>query len=148
MHKAPRGSEISKTDIGALEQNGPTRTCLVRRPHMARHGAPDRMMPQGRKWQTGRSNMHKALEQSQICKTDTGTLEQNSPTRAPPVGRPRTVRHGVPDRMMPQGGKWKTGCSKVQKAPRLSQLSMKTDTGALERNGSTRTCPVGQPRTA
>ena len=39
------------------------------------------MMPQGRKWKTGRSNVHKAPEQSQLSKTDTGALERNSQTR-------------------------------------------------------------------
>ena len=36
-----------------------------------------------------------------------------------------------------ENGKWQTGRSNVHKAPEQSQLS-KTDTGALERNGSTR----------
>ena len=39
------------------------------------------MMPQGRKWQTGHPNVHKAPEQSQLSKTNTGALERNDPTR-------------------------------------------------------------------
>ena len=75
MHKGPRWSQLSKTDTGALEQNGPTRMRPVGRPRTARHGTPDRMMPQGSKQKTGRSNMYKALGQSQLSKTDTGALE-------------------------------------------------------------------------
>ena len=98
---------------------------------MPSHGTPDRTMPQGGKWKTGHPNVHKALEWSQLSKTDTGALERNGPTRTRPVGRPHTARHNVPDRTMPQGIKWQTGHPNVHKAPRWSQLR-KTDTGALE----------------
>ena len=42
-------------------------------------------MPQGSKQKMGHLNMHKAPEWSQLSKTDTGTLEQNGPTRMHPV---------------------------------------------------------------
>ena len=80
VHKAPRQSQLSKTDTGTLERNLPTRTCPVERPHMAQHGTPERTMPQGRKWQTGHPNMHKAPGKSQISKTDTDALERNGST--------------------------------------------------------------------
>ena len=47
---------------------------------------------------------------------------------------------------MPQGSKQKMSHKNVHKALGRSQLR-KTDTGALERNSSTRTRPVGQPHT-
>ena len=101
---------------------------------MAQHDAPDRMnMPQGSKQQMGWQNVHKAPGQSQLNKTDTGGLERNDPTQTRPVGRPHMVQHGVLDRTMPQGIKWKMGRLNMHKAPRRSQLS-KTDTGALKRN--------------
>ena len=75
VHKEPGWSQITKTNTGALQQNDPTRTGPVGQPHMARHDAPDQKMPQGIKWQTGFPNVHMALEQSQLRKTDTGTLE-------------------------------------------------------------------------
>ena len=52
---------------------------------------------QGSKWKIGCPNVHKAPEQSQISKTDTGALERNGSTRTRPVGRPHMVRHSVLD---------------------------------------------------
>ena len=95
-------------------------------------------MPQGSKHQTYHSNVHKGLRQSQLSKTDTGTLERNNPTRTRSIGRPHMVRqYTAPNRMMLQGRKWQMGCPNMHKALGQSQLS-KTDTGALERNGLTR----------
>ena len=74
MHKAPRQSQIRKNDMGALEQNNATRKCLVGHPHTARHSAPDRMMPQGRKRKTGHPNVQKALGRSKLIKTEMGAL--------------------------------------------------------------------------
>ena len=99
-------------------------------------------MPQGRKWKMGYPNMYMAPGWSQISKTDTGALELNDPTRTCLVGKPPTMRHHVPDRMIPQGIKLKTGFLNVHKAPGWSQLS-KTDMGTLERNNLTRSFPVG-----
>ena len=99
---------------------------------MARHDAPDRTMPHGRKWKTGCLNEYKAPRWSQLSKTDMGTLERNGLTRKRPVGQPdHKARHGAPGRIMPHGSKRKTGCPNVHNAPEWSQLS-KTDTGALE----------------
>ena len=92
----------------------------------------------------GCMKMHKAPRQSQLSKIDTGTLEENDPNQTCPVRRPCTTRHRTPDRMMPQGSKWKMGRPNMHKAPGRSQLS-KTDTGALERNELNRTRPVGRP---
>ena len=75
VHKAPGQSQLSKTDMGTLEQNGPTSTCLVGRRHTVRHGAPNRTMPQGNKPKIGCPNVHKAPTWSQLSKTDMGTLE-------------------------------------------------------------------------
>ena len=81
VHKAPGQSQLRKTDTSTLERNDPTRTCLVERPdHKARHGALDRKMPKGSKQKMGHSNVHKALVQSELSKTDTGTLERNGLT--------------------------------------------------------------------
>ena len=94
----------------------------------------------------GRTNVHKAPGWSQLSKTDKGALERNDPTRTRPIRRPRTARHGAPDRMMSQGIKQKMGHRNMHKAPGHSQLR-KTDTGALERNVLTRTRPVRRPHT-
>ena len=48
---------------------------------------------------------------------------------------------------MPQGRKQQTSHPNVHKAPERSQPSI-TNMGALERNGPTRTCLAGRPRTA
>ena len=95
-------------------------------PRTARHGVPDRTMPQGRKRQMGRPNVHKASRQSQLSETDTGTLKQNGSNRTRPVGRPHTARHHTLDRTMPQGRKRQMGHSNVHKALVWSQL-IKTD---------------------
>ena len=76
VQREPEQSQLSKTNTGALERNRQTRTRPIERPHsMARHSAPDRAMPQGRKWKTGLLNVHKARGWSQLSKTDTGALE-------------------------------------------------------------------------
>ena len=81
MHKAPRWSQLSKTNTGALKWNGPTRMRRVGWPYTAWHDAPKKIMPQGRKSKMGHRNMHKAAEWSQLSKIDMGTLERNGPTR-------------------------------------------------------------------
>ena len=92
IHKAPGQSQLSKTDTGTLERNGPTRTRLIGKPHTTRRDALNRTnMPQESKQQMIRSNVHKAPGQSQLSKTDTNTLEQNDLTRMRLVGRPRTA---------------------------------------------------------
>ena len=75
VKKAPRWSQLNKTDTGALKRNDPTRMRPVERPHMARHGTPDRTMPHGSKWKMGCSNVHNAPGWSQLRKNDTGTLK-------------------------------------------------------------------------
>ena len=75
LQKELKQSQLNKTDTGALERNGPTQMPPVRQPHTTRHDAPDRMMPQGSKQKTGRSNMHKAPELSQLSKINMGALE-------------------------------------------------------------------------
>ena len=99
MHKALGRSQLSKTDTGALKRNGSTKTRLVgRRPHTARHDAPDRTnMTHERKHKMGHPNVHKALEQSQLSKTDTGTLEKNGPNRMRLVGQPHMAQHRTSD---------------------------------------------------
>ena len=80
MHKPLGKSQLSKSDMGALERNNLTRPRLVRRPHTARHGMPDRTMPQGRKQKIGHPNVNKAPRRSQLSKTDTSALDRNGPT--------------------------------------------------------------------
>ena len=87
------------------------------------HGAPDRTMPQGSKWKMGHPNMHKGPGWSQLSKADTGALKQNNLTRTCPIGPLHMARHNAPDRMMPQGRKWKTGFPKVHKVPGSDNLA-------------------------
>ena len=89
LHKAPGRSQLSKTDMGTLERNGPTRTRPVGQPHTTRHDALDRTnMPQGRKKKMRRPKVHKAPRWSQLSKIDIGALEQNGPTQTRLVGQP------------------------------------------------------------
>ena len=121
MHQAPGLSKLTKFYMATLKRNDLTQMRFVAHPHMTRHDTPDRTMPQGSKWKTGHLNMHKALRWSQLRKTDTGTLEQNGPTRTHLVGRPHTVQHDAPDRMnMPQGSKQQTDlwCMNIGEATR------------------------------
>jgi len=122
VHKAPGCSQLSKTDTGSLQRNGMTRTRLVRRPHTARHDAPDRTMPHGRKWQTRRPNLHKAPRRSQLSKNlyrhpRKKWLDPNMPGRA--------TSHGSPDRTMPQGAKRKQAtrtCTRHSGSHNLAKL--------------------------
>ena len=41
---------------------------------------PDQTMPEGRKWQMGRLNVHKGHGWSTLHRTDTSALERNDPT--------------------------------------------------------------------
>ena len=120
VHKAPGRSQLSKTDTGSLERNSPTGTRPIgRRPHTARHDAPERTsMPQGSKQQTSRPNVHKAPQRLELSKTNTGTLERNGPTQMRPIERPYTTRqYCAPERTMLQGRKRKMGCPNVHKGP-------------------------------
>ena len=81
MHKGLELSQLRKTDMGALERNSSTRTRPVGQPHTARHDAPNRTMPQERKYQMGHLNMHKAPGWSQLCKTKMGALKRNDLTQ-------------------------------------------------------------------
>ena len=107
VHKAQGRSQLSIFYTASLTRPDPNTF-----PWAPSHGTtrPARTKAQGSKRKTGRTNVHKAHEQSQLSIFYTAPLARHDPTR--------------PARTKAQGSKSETGRANVHKARGRSQLSI------------------------